>query len=413
MPNARATRNGPRPLPVHLLNLAWTLLTWRAGLPNLRNASATLSPPWQALRHDLANVDPEVFAAAVEAESRRRQDAFLQGVAAYRRHPFRRTPADVPVLWQEGTTRLLDYGTRPDAPPVLLVPSLVNRSCILDLTPRRSLARSLATRGLRPLLVDWSAPGPAEARFTLTDYVLRLEAMLDVAGRAAVVGYCMGGLLALALATRRPRQVAGLALLATPWDFHAPTPAQARQLQVLQPLLDAGIAAAGNLSADSLNALFAAIDPANAGRKFAAFAELRPASRKARDFVAVEDWLNDGVPLAARVARECLAGWFGRNDPAHGRWHIAGQPVRPGMVSAPALVLVPGKDRIVPPESALALAAGLPKVRCRVLDMGHIGMMTGRMAQTKVYRPLATWLTNVALHKDSCPSATLTIKTTP
>jgi polyhydroxyalkanoate synthase len=416
MPTNRP-RTGPRPLPIHLLNQAWTLLSWRAGLPSLSSASPAWKQPLAeraaSLARDLASVDPDAFAAAVEAEALRRHDAFLRGVAAYRRHPAGEPSPTPPVIWSDGATRLLDYGSAATAPAVLLVPSLINRATILDLTPRRSLARYLAARGLRPLLVDWGAPGEVEAGFTLTDYIARLERALEFAGPAAVVGYCMGGLLALALTQRRPALVHGLALLATPWDFHAPSPDQVRQLGRIRPLLDAAIQAAGGLSADLQNALFAAIDPTNAGRKFAAFAGMKPRSRKTRDFVAVEDWINDGVTLVPNVARECLDGWYGRNDPAAGRWCVAGRAVQPREVAVPSLVMVPGRDRLVPPESALSLAKSLPKARCRVITTGHIGMMTGRMAQTKVYRPLALWLTNVALRQIPCPSATLKIKTTP
>jgi len=62
-------------------------------------------------------------------------------------------------------------------------------------------------------------------------------------------------------------------------------------------------------------------------RKFLAFARMDPTHPKAAAFVALEDWLNDGVPLAAPVARECLAGWYGANTPATGQWRVAGKVV--------------------------------------------------------------------------------------
>src|SRR5262249_13639989 len=139
--------------------------------------------------------------------------------------------------WQEGSTRLLDYGTRaPDGRSVLVIPSLINRAYILDLSPEKSLLRFLASQGLRPLLIDWGRPDAPERGFTLTDYIAgRLEAAAAAAveivgGPLGVVGYCMGGLLALALAQRCPRVVKALALLATPWDFHAERAGQARLL---------------------------------------------------------------------------------------------------------------------------------------------------------------------------------------
>ena len=106
---------------------------------------------------------------------------------------------------------------------VLFVPSLVNRAYVLDLTPERSLMRWLPGQGFRTLLLDWGWPGEAERHFTLTDYVAgRLErALMAAPGPVVLAGYCMGGLLALAAALRRPDRVRALALLATPWDFHA------------------------------------------------------------------------------------------------------------------------------------------------------------------------------------------------
>ena len=53
---------------------------------------------------------------------------------------------------------------------MLVVPSLINRAYILVLAPGRSALRWLAAQGLRPILMDWGAPGPAEARFGLETY---------------------------------------------------------------------------------------------------------------------------------------------------------------------------------------------------------------------------------------------------
>ena len=205
-----------------------TLLTSPAGLPYLRSGS----PLWKAglrdraedLRAEVAGVDPDDFARAVDREMRRRFDALLTGLERYRSHPYRRSLPDPPTVWREGPARLLDYGAAGDAGsrgrPVLFVPSLINRHYILDLSGTCSLMRWMADRGIRPLLLDWGSTGPLERRFTLTDFVAgRLERALNAVlelgcGRPALVGYCMGGLLTTALAQRRPRDIAGLALLA-------------------------------------------------------------------------------------------------------------------------------------------------------------------------------------------------------
>jgi polyhydroxyalkanoate synthase len=355
----------------------------------------------EELNRQLEQVDADAFHRALEAEAWQRIDGFIRGIEAYRQHPSRRNLPDVPVVWQEGSTRLFDYSL-PDAggPPVLVVPSLINRAYILDLTSRRSLMRYLAARGLRPFLIDWDAPGAAEKDFAIEDYVAgRLSRSIDVilglAGRPSVVGYCMGGLLAFAVCLLRQSDINGLALLAAPWDFHAPTADQGRLVAALEGPLDHIISLCGHLPVDLLQSMFSTIDPSAIDRKFRAFGRLKTRSAKARDFVAVEDWLNDGVPLTAAVARECLFGWYVDNLPGKGEWRLAGTPMLPAHFVKPALAVVPAQDRIVPPASALAFASALPRVKTRVVGSGHIGMTTGARAATDLYAPLGKWLQRV------------------
>ncbi len=403
-PAGALPRLGPRPLALHLTTAVAMLLGSSAALPLLRSGLLPWKPALRAraeeLRGQIARTDADALSRAIDRAARRQLDLVLTGMERYRRHPYRRDLPDPPVPWAEGATRLLDYGAGRDrtAVPVLFVPSLVNRHYILDLSAEKSLMRWLAGQGLRPFLVDWGTPGPLERRFTLTDYIAgrlerALEAVVETTGRPVpVVGYCMGGLLATALALRRPRAVAALGLMATPWDFHGEDAGLARRaaafIQPYGPLLDAW----GELPVDALQTLFAQLDPLLAVRKFAQFARMDPDSRAAHAFVALEDWLNDGVPLVAAVARDTLAGWYGRNDTVRGNWLVGGLPVDPARVAVPTLALIPERDRIVPPASALALARAIPGVQMIRPPLGHIGMVVSTGAETGVWRPLAEWL---------------------
>jgi poly(3-hydroxyalkanoate) synthetase len=340
----------------------------------------------------------------VLAETLRQDAALIRGIAAYRRHPWERRLADPPPIWAEGASRLLDYGTaRRQAvlpavmPAVMFVPSLVNRATVLDLAPGASMVRFLAAQGLRPLVLDWGWPEAAERRFGLTDYVAgRLEraiaAAAEAAGPVVLAGYCMGGLLAIAAALRRPERLRGLALLATPWDFHADGGEAARTVAGMLPLLEPALAAFDALPVDLIQSLFAMLDPFGVGEKYRAFAALDQGSARAQLFVALEDWLNDGVPLAAPVARECLQQWYGENAPARLAWRIAGLPVDPAGLRCPTLVAVPANDRIVPPASAKPLATLIPGAAMIEVPAGHVGMIAGRRAEHGLWRPLAEWV---------------------
>jgi polyhydroxyalkanoate synthase len=339
----------------------------------------------------------EAVGRALDAELLRRAGRCLDGLEAYRRHPFRRCSPSPPVLWREGTTRLLDYGER-DGLPILVVPSLINRCYVLDLLPERSFLRHLAEAGLRPLVVDWQEPGPDERGFDLDDYIAgrldrALAAIVASAGApVGIVGYCMGGLLALALASRRRREVGAVALLATPWDFHAERAGQARRLALLAEVLPALCGAGRPVPVDLVQTLFFLLDPFAAERKLARFAALDPDGEEARRFVALEDWLNDGVGMAQPTMQTCLGSWYGGNDPARGAWRIAGRLVRPERLRRPALVVVPGGDRIVPPRSAAPLAAALGGAMVLRPPLGHVGMMAAARAPAMLWTPIAEWL---------------------
>ena len=388
-------RRGPRPL---LLHLTLAMLKSSASIAGLQNSNSVW-PGWSPPRNqdelrDLlaASGDPDAFARAVLATTLSDDQALIAGIAAYRRHPWRRTLPEPPAIWSEGESRLLDYGGK--GPPILFVPSLVNRGYILDLDRDASLLRFLAGAGFHPLLLDWGWPGERERRFTLTDYIAgRLERALGaITGKPILAGYCMGGLLALAAAQRKPERLRALALLATPWDFHADDAARADALARLLPLMAPAFALGHALPIDWLQTLFALVDPFGVGAKYRAFASLDPGSPRARRFVALEDWLNDGVPLAEPVARETLGGWYGENTPALGNWLIAGLPVDPAALSLPCLVAAPTRDRLVPPASARPLASLIPGATLIEPRAGHIGMIAGMNAEAALWRPLLAWL---------------------
>lgn len=397
-----APRQGPRPLPFHLATQATSLLSSLNALPLWKNGSASWSKHWSPeesdLRAQINRADPAKLHQALSDETIRRVDAFLAGIKAYRDHPYRRALEPMPEVWRQGSTRLFDYGA-PNAKgtPVLVVPSLVNRSYVLDLTPRRSLMRYLARKGLRPFLIDWGAPGEAERGFGLDDYIgTRLSAALDAvtarAGKPALLGYCMGGLLTLGLAALRPEDVVGQVLMAVPWDFHRPTSLAAQPLAALREPIEHAIEHLGELPGDMLQILFALSDPGAVERKFRQFARLKQTQAPARRFVALEDWANDCVPLTAKVTREAFFGWYGDNLPGRGQWRVCGMEVNPRRLRHPALVVVPSRDRIVPAESAVPLANALPNGKRLIIEGGHVGMLTGARAVTELYAPISAFL---------------------
>ena len=399
-------RAGPRPLAFHLASALSALGGSMVALPSSLAGKIPEDTGWGAEANEfataLADLAADELLPAAGQEAVRRLQVMLQGIEAYRRHPYKRNVEDPPVIWQQGSTCLRDYGEVDGASaggqPVLFVPSLVNRGYVLDISARRSMLRWLAARGQRPLLMDWGTPGDAEKGFSLDDYIAgRLEAALDVAtglsgGPVPVVGYCLGGDLALALALRRQADVSTLVLMATPWDFFGGSGVHNKLFAAVSDSIEAVLGGFGELPVDILQTFFASLDPALGLRKFRSFSGLDPDSEKAEDFVALEDWLNDGVPLVQDVARECLIRWYRDNAPFKGEWSVAGEVIDPRNLAVPTLIAAPASDRIVPFESASPLAELIPGATLISPPSGHIGMVVSSRAKDGLWQDLLDWL---------------------
>ncbi|MEX1036824.1 MAG: alpha/beta fold hydrolase [Sneathiella sp.] len=399
-----APRLGPRPLALHLGLATTTVASSLASLP-LRQQGASLLPQLPdsfngALNAAAAAGGAEMLQVLADQGSGLVQ-GMIDGIRLYHCHSYRRIPRDRPVIWRAGTTALLDGAPDavPTAPVVLLVPSLVNRAYVLDLMPGRSLVDYLAERGIRPLILDWKAPGEEEREFDVADYITeRICPALEFVVEAYpdeplhLAGYCMGGTLAAAAAQKQQEKIRSFIAIASPWDFHAEIGAQAKTLLGQREMWANILDGFGELPVDLLQTLFASLDPNLGLRKFSKFAKMDMTSEKALEFVAIEDWLNDGYPLVKGVAADVFDKWYGRNEPESGCWEVDGKVVRPQDITIPSLVAVPKTDKIVPRPSALALALALPAATVITPPSGHVGMMTGRQAKDGLWQHLGDWI---------------------
>lgn len=399
-------RLAPRPLGFHLMTSSATWLGAAAAWPAFRAGLLPIHPDLrdeaEALRRSITKLGTEADLQAASL-AQRRIAQMLAGIEKYQKHPHRRRLADPSALVTRGGCRLLDYAPESHGPVIFAVPSLINPAFILDLDEDASLMRHLAARGFRPMLMDWGSPGAAERDFGLDEYVLdRLVPAIAAAAEAAggpvvLLGYCMGGNLALAAALHRPDLVRGLALVATPWDFHAEGAILIRALTNLMTGSLALLPPGAPVPVDLLQIFFASIDPTLSDRKFRRFARMETDSAAAQRFVLIEDWANDGPPLARKVAEDCLRDWYGRNLPARGEWRLGQKTIAPNDLDMPVLVAVPRADRIVPPASAAAVLPLLREPRVIEGRSGHVAMMAGIGAEQSLWDPLAQWAREIAV----------------
>jgi len=296
-------------------------------------------------------------------------------------------PSPMPVVARAGRAVVRDYGG--SGPAILFVPSLINPPDVLDIDPERSLLRWLATQGLRPLLLDWGSPLPEERELNVAGHVeTMLLPLIDAIGTPiSLVGYCLGGTMAIAAAALRP--IAALALIATPWRF-ADYPDSTREaLADLWRTAEPATDALGVLPMEILQAAFWRLDPKRTIAKYEAHGLRDPADPQSQAFVRLEDWANDGPPLTRGAARELFLDLFADDTPGKGKWQVGGTNIDPQALTMPVLEIASTVDRIVP-------AATTPGVGERHdLELGHVGMIVGSRAKQSLWEPLAEWLSRV------------------
>jgi len=261
---------------------------------------------------------------------------------------------------------LRDHGGR--GPPALLIPSLINPPRILDLDPDVSLANAIARMGRRVLLLDW---GAADERREL-DVAAHIEGLLQpllrsIGEPAALVGYCLGGTMAIALANLAPCE--RVVTLAAPWNFARYPEAARKALQDMWQNSQGASHSLGALPMEVLQAAFWSLDPERTVRKFADFGRLDPSSPDARRFVALEDWANEGEALPYPAARELIEDFFGRDLPGAGAWRIGDREIG-DLPGVPALHILAVHDRIAPADTA-------PAGNSIAIPAGHVGMIVG------------------------------------
>jgi polyhydroxyalkanoate synthase len=343
-----------------------------------------LLPEHSALQHERAPRPLPLFLdlvrRAASDDPALARDA-LAGLRVYESAERAAPQPPKPEIAQVGSACLRDHGG--SGPPAILIPSLINPPRILDLDAEVSLADAVAQMGRRALLLDWGlAAGRAALNVAGHVEQLLLPLLREIGEPAALVGYCLGGTMAIAAANLAPSE--RVATLAAPWRF-AGYPDESRSaLKAMWRHSEPAAKALGALPMEVLQAAFWSLDPARTVTKFAAFGKLDPRSAEARRFVTLEDWANAGEPLPYPAARELIVNLFECDVPGRGEWRVAGKAMtdRPAM---PMLHLVAANDRISPRQAG-------PEDDNRLIRAGHVGMVVGS-ARAELHGALGAFLT--------------------
>jgi len=318
------------------------------------------------------------------------------------------TPSD--VLLRDGRMQVLHYRRPPSVPsghrpPILCVYALINKPYIMDLQPGLSVVESLLARGLDVYLIDWGTPNVHDQDLRIHDYVNGyVHAAVEATKKAAktdrihVLGYCMGGAFSAMYTARHPQNVRTLSLMAAPLDFD--TNSSFLNVWAKAPGFDAWKVARsyGLIPADFFNSAFSMLDPLRTNYlKFQTLLERLDDRPFVENFLRMEMWNMDGIPMAGPTYAEFIDKGYQRNLLVKGAWQMDGDsaPVDLRRITMPVATIVGLKDNLVPPESTEGV---LPHIGSQEIQKfehpsGHIGLSTSRSAHQELWPRFAAWVT--------------------
>jgi polyhydroxyalkanoate synthase subunit PhaC len=282
--------------------------------------------------------------------------------------------------------------------PILLIYSLINRPSVLDLQPGRSVIEHLLGAGYEVYLLDWGTPDPLDQHTDLNDYVslfvrtaVRKTCEHAEVSQVHMLGYCMGGCLSAMYTALYPEKIKTLTLLGTPLNF--------RSEQLLykwgthperfdtKKIVD-GWGMAPAWSFDGYSMLILETKP----KRLQHLYDNLDDHEFLDNYVAMEQWANDQIPMAGAVYEEFCRTCFVENRLIEGRLQLGGRTVDLSSIECPVLLIAGKGDHLVPPETTCVENGPFRNVSTIVASSGHIGLSVSRASHKKVWPQFCDWL---------------------
>ena len=313
------------------------------------------------------------------------------------------TPSE--VVYEEDHVKLLHYpgnGQVQHATPLLFVFALVNRPYILDILPNKSVVAHFVKAGFDTYLIDWGTATDADRHLTLDDYVngylrnvVRQVGKRCGAAQVSLLGYCMGGTMSAMFTALHPEYVKNLILLAAGIDFSTREGLLNLWSDADYFDVDAFVDDAGNCPAEFLQSCFTMLSPVrNLLGKPLSLLERMDDAKFVEEFLTMEAWINDNVPVPGEVFRDFVKHLYQQNLLVKNRLQVGRCVVDLRRITCPVLNLLASQDTLVPPSQSAPFTelVGSQDKKTIELAAGHIGLAMGSAAQRELWPQAVAWL---------------------
>jgi len=130
--------------------------------------------------------------------------------------------------------------------------------------------------------------------------------------------------------------------------------------------------------------------------KYVNFFEKMDDDRFVENYLAMEKWTNDNIPVAGETFREFVKKLYQRNELVKGEFRLVPgeEAVQLSRITCPLMLLTASADHLVPPSQTEGIVpyVGSKDVKSMTLDAGHIGLAVSNKAHKKFWPDATQWI---------------------
>jgi polyhydroxyalkanoate synthase len=349
------------------------------------------------------------------------------------------------------------YANEKDATPLLIIYAQINRFHILDIHPSRSVVKSLVSKGLDVYLLDWGYPSSKDNNMSLSDYVQYVKeavqhihqkdnvskkkdgnnnnngntagfdpthgddnTVIDYSGsgkknkgivamdmedddegengisknkKISIMGYCWGGIVALAFASIYNKHIKNLTLMAVPIDFSKDSTMLSTWAKAIDT--DKLVEEFAHIDGQILDLGFIMRNPFRyTFDKYVTMAKRYDDKEFIDMFVSVEKWLYDTPIVPEKLFKQIINECYKNNLLIKNRLKVNGERVNLPDVHVPLLTIVAEKDDLVSPTSTLEVNNYVSSKEKKTVRSpgGHVALCISREAHKIMWPEVAEWI---------------------
>lgn len=326
----------------------------------------------------------------------------LEAITAEISREIGATPKE--VIFTRGTLKLYHYLPQTDdlyRIPLLIVMSLVSKPYILDLAPGQSFIEHLVQQGFDVYMIDWGIPRDEHKHLRFDDYVTDFmpQCVEKVQAHSGehdinIIGYCLGGVLAVtyaALHTDGPLK--NLALFATPINSDG-MELHKKLIESESFDVDLLVDKLGNVPPEIMSASMQMLRPLQKVAGQMTLLNNLEDEVFVKAHLRMAQWGADQIPFPGATFRQMAHDFIRDNKIIKDEFELGGRKVKLSKIKVPFLHVVAEHDHIVPYASSsdLVKKVGSKDKREWLIKGGHVSLVAGRNAVTRMWPQLVAWL---------------------